>query len=261
MILSLLLAAAAHYQALPYPFFEPFTPAPIVISQDNVELDGAGDFSFKPDPKAFPVGNPAWENGLYVVVRLWFDTKGQPMSCDIGQSPLPQAAQIECAQLMRSARFHLMPGMALPFRRGFVDIAFDHVEYALLPGPSYTYMPIHGYTDTTIAYPPDEMPADQHLKPADGAFKAKVTSHDYPPISLRNGFYSRSLSLLGISRDGRVQSCRPVTDGTLPDRTAYFDNYTCELFLRRGHFEFLPNAPNYDGLRYLRQTINWLPGR
>ena len=197
---------------------------------------------------------------LSLVVRLWFDAKGQPVSCDIGQSSLPQAAQTGCAQAMRSARFSLFPGMALPFRRGFVDVDFSFFKGVPhdYPGRQVYAMPIPGYANTTIAYPADEVPADQFLKPADGAFRAAVSFDSYPAIAARYGFESHSKVLLGISRDGGVQSCRPVTGSSLPNRTAYLDNYTCAIFVRRGHFEFLASAPAYAGLRYWRQEIRWM---
>lgn len=262
VIRALLLAAALPFQPLPAPAFAPATPAPIVITPDNVDLDGAGTFDFTPDAKAFEVDPPAGGDGLSLVVRLWLDAMGRPVACDTGESPLPAAAQVGCAQLMRSARFHLVPGMALPLRRGFADVMFEFFKDvpSAPPGRHMFAFVVPGYTNTVVVYPPDETPADQLIHYSDGTLQGAVNPDDYPPRALRYGFESRSGVLLGISRDGRVQNCRPII-GSLPTRTAYLDNYTCELALKRWHFNFLPNAPAYDGLRYFRARVSWLmPG-
>lgn len=238
--------------------FVPTTPTPVTITSDNVELDGAGGLKFEPDPRAFYVEPPAGGDGAAVTVRLWLDLSGAPLSCDIGQAALQEAALAGCSQLMRSAKFQLSPGMALPFRRGFVDVKFSFFKDPP-GGPAGIQMfanVIPAYANTTIIYPADNTPAEQFLQRTDGSFSVAIMADDYPSIALRYGMESRSSVLLGIGRDGKVRDCRPVSANAGPN-TAFLDNYTCSVFMRRGHFEFLPAVQDYSGLRYWRQNINW----
>lgn len=158
---------------------------------------------------------------------------------------------------MRSARFRLMPGMTRPLSRGFLNVHFDF--FRDLPSKLGSRRILAhtqpGYANIMIAYPRDETPADQRLKPTDGTFVIPIEAADYPSIALRYGLESHSAALLGISRDGRVKSCRPI-NGRGPG-TAFLDNYSCMLFLRRGRFQFAPGAPSYRGLRYLTKGLGW----
>jgi hypothetical protein len=261
-MIAILVLPAAALQALPtYLPFAPAGPGPITIASDNVELDGAGKFDFEPQTSAFDVDPPAGGNGLSLMVRLWFGEDDKPVDCDIGQSDLVKAAEIRCAQLMASARFHKLLGMAAPFRRGFVDVQFSFFKDPP-GGPSgrHVFANVYpGYANTTIAYPRDETPIEQKLTKADGRLVVPFSASDYPPIALRYSLQSRSAVLLGIARDGAVKSCRPISSEGL--RTELLDNYTCTLALRRGRFEFLAEAPSYQGLRYRSVTMRWeIPG-
>ncbi|WP_157218585.1 hypothetical protein [Flavisphingomonas formosensis] len=257
-MLPLILLAAALPPRPVFHAFVPATPAPITITPDIVDLDGAGRFDFEPDSRAFNVEPPAGGDGLSLTVRLWFDANGKPVSCDVGQSPLPDAAKTGCAQLMRSARFSLFPGMAMPLRRGFVDVEFSFFKNPPgAPAAKQMYAFAYpGYVNTTIDYPPIETPVDQLLKKEDGSFNVSIGIDDYPAIAMRYHLESHSAALLGISRDGQVKTCRPVSTKGL--QTAFLDNQTCIYFLRRGHFDFSPGAPIYDGLRYLRKATFWV---
>jgi hypothetical protein len=210
------------------------------------------------DPHAFHVDPPAGGDRITFTVRLWVDAGGQPISCEIGQSPLPQVAQTGCAQLMGSARFQLFPGMAFPLRRGFVDVNFSFytIPSGPLAGEQVTATAIPTYANTTIAYPLDDAPAFHLLRNIDGALVMRLRVDEYPAIAMRFDLQSVSSVLLGFSRDGKVGSCRPVSSSSGPN-TAYLDNYTCSIFMRRGHFQFLPTSPIYSGLRYARQVITW----
>ncbi len=244
--------------AAPEPFylaFSPASPAPVTITPDNVDLFGEGQLDFTPDRRAFAVAPPADDEKLSATVRLWLDATGKPVSCDIGRSPLPEAANAGCAQLLRSARLRLHPDAA-PFQRGFVDVGF--IFQADASGPRVTIQLYPGYANTQIVYPPDETPVDQHLRDADGTFVARIKASDYPDAALRYGLKSRSTVLLGIDRLGRVMSCRPLTNGSGPN-SPFLDNYACRILPRRGSFEFAPGAPAYTGLRYLVNQVRWIP--
>ena len=237
-----------------YPAFSPESQAPITITPENVDLFGEGRLDFAPDWQAFAVDPPAEGVKLSATVRLWLDTSGKPVSCDIGQSPLPQAATTGCAQLLRSARVHLRPDVA-PFHRGFVDVAF--VFQGSVAGLQRSIEPCPGYANTQIVYPPDEIPADQHLHVADGTFAVQMKSSDYPNLALKYDLKSRSKVLLGIDRLGRVMSCRPLSNGSGPN-SVFLDNYSCRILPKRGEFELAPSAPTYTGLRYLVRNIYWI---
>ncbi|MEG3151847.1 hypothetical protein U1769_18300 [Sphingomonas sp. ZT3P38] len=236
---------------------QPVGPAPITITPDNVDLDGAGTFTFEPDRRAFNVDPPVGGDGLSLTVRLWFNPAGEPVACDVGETPLVQAAQTGCGQLMESATFRTLPGMVTPLQRGFVDVEFSFFKGA--PGGAANremfVFAVPGYRNVPILYPPDQASAADQLHKADGIFSIPVQADDYPSIAIRLGLESASAVQLGISRDGSVKSCRPISTSGL--RTAYLDNYSCMLFLRRGHFEFSSDAPSYEGLRYLNQTMHW----
>ena len=257
LLLSWITLAAAFQPSL----LNAETPAPISITSDNVELDGAGSFDFEPDPSAFTVDPPLGGDGLSFKVRLWLDSAGKPISCDIGETPLPVATRTGCAQLMRSAQFRLTQGMTAPLRRGFVDVRLSFFKDAPRgPDRQIFANPYPAYNNVALAYPPDETRPADRLRQADGSIIMTIDPDDYPPIAIRYGLESQSAVLLGISRDGAIKSCRPVSSAGL--RTAFLDNYTCALFLQRGHFQFTSDAPSYEGLRYLAKIMRWkMPGR
>ena len=238
--------------------FQPADLVPIVITENNADLDGAGTFIFRPELDGFAVDPPAGGNGLRIIVRLRVNSDGRPISCDIGQSDLPHVAQAGCAQLMTSASFHLYDGFALPFSHGIIDVEFSFFKDApgAPKGKSVFAFAVPGYVNTKIVYPEDNTPADQILSNASGSFAVPITSDDYPPIAVRYDIESLSSVLVGISRDGKPRTCRPITAPSEAS-TAYLDNYTCYLIMRRGHFEFQPTMPAYDGLRYVHRRMSW----
>lgn len=250
------LAAALPSQPISHPFL-PVSPALITITPENIDLAGAGSLEFNPDPKAFHANPPTGGDGITIAVRLWVDPDGKPISCDIGQSDQPQVAQTGCSQLLRTAKFQLFPGFAMPLRRGFVDVQFSFFKDP--PNGETVFAHAYpGYINTEIRYPPDDTPPDRVLASTDGSFTLPggITNMDYPSIAMRYGMESRSLMLLGVDRGGKVRSCRPVGTPSSAN-TAFLDNYTCQLLIERGHFEFYPSAPNYDGLRYRVQALSW----
>lgn len=255
----IVLAAALPSRPIYHPFL-PVTPAPITITPENVDLDGAGRLEFKPYPTAFHANPPIGGDGITIAVRLWVDPNGQPVSCDVGQSSMPEVAQTGCSQLLKTAKFHLISGFALPFRRGFVDVQFSFFKSQSngRNGEVMYAFSQPGYINTEIHYPADDTPADQVLADADGRFTfiGGITDMDFPSIAIRYGMESRSLSLLGIDREGKVRSCRPVGTSSAAN-TAFLDNYTCQVLLKRGHFEFNPSALSYSGLHYRTQVLSW----
>ena len=256
--LILLLIAMAETAVKQLPLFSTADAGPVTITQDNADLVGAGTFTFKAQPDGFDVDPPADGNGLSLIVRLHVNADGSPISCDIGQAALPKAAKAGCAQLMKAARFQPFPGFALPFRQGFLDVEFSFFK-DVQGGPKGRSMfafEFPGYVNTKILYPDDNTPPDQVLSKADGSLVVPVMPDDYPPIAIRYAMESRSTVRIGISRDGTPRTCRPITTPS-DTGTAYLDNYTCHLVMRRGHFQFESTAPAYDGLRYVYRRMSW----
>jgi len=252
MVLTLLTLAAALAQEQPAPVPQPVARPAITVTGDTVELTGAGTLAFTADVTAYLLNPSALNGNAFATARLWLDAGGKPVDCQERASPQPTAAHIACEQLLKSARFTLYPGMAMPVRRGFVDVgltfmAAEH-RIATLEKPAYT--------NGTIAYPEDTSPVDARLAATDGRLSASVTVEDYPPLALRNGLESASVVLLGIDRTGQPQTCRPLNNGGAI-ATAYLDNYTCRLLLRRAHFTFTAGAGGYSGVRYVRQSLRW----
>jgi len=225
----------------------------IFVTPETVELEGAGKFEFVPDPSAFNVNAPPGGEGLSLIVRLWFDPSGKPVACDVGQQLLPEAAQVGCTQLMKSATFRRLPGIVTPLQRGFVDVRFSFFNNP--PEPKLYAFPHPAYRNATIIYPPDTVPESDRLRAVDGKLIFSIMGDDYPPAAIRYGLESVTAVQLGISRDGTIKTCRPLTSAG--PATAYLDNNSCALFLRRGRYEFSADAPAYDGLRYVNRTLRW----
>jgi len=246
MVLAMTTLAAALLQAAAAP------AASVTVTPDNVELLGAGTFTFQADAAGFTLDPGALAGNDFATARVSFDAAGKPVDCEERPSPQPLAARVACAQLMKSARFALYRGMTLPMRRGFVDVGFLFVsaESRVIASP------VPAYRNVAITYPADATPAGAFLTGRDGSFSIQIAADDYPAQALRNELESASVMLLGIDRAGVVQTCRPLTSGS-GRGTALLDNHSCALFLRRGHFTFAPDAPTYQGLRYVRKTIGW----
>mgnify|MGYP004519394975 CR=1 FL=1 len=231
--------------------------APVTITHDNIELNGAGEFRFKPDARAFTVQVPPGRSSVAFVDRVWFDSAGRPVACDIGATPLADVAQAGCAQLMRFARFEMLAGMDIPYRRGFVDVEFRFFAASSRSGAvrEIHALPQPGYGNIVVNYPAIEVPASAILDPADGSLAMAITPQDYPSVALRAGLESASEVLIGIDRRGAVRSCRPI--GTSVRRTSFLDNHTCGLMLRRARFQFSETSAQYEGLRYLSKKAFW----
>jgi len=252
MVLALLtLAAALAGQTAVVSM--PVPRAVVTVTPDTVELTGAGALAFEPDITAFTLEPSALNGTAFASARLWFDVTGKPSYCQERRSPQPQAAQIACAQMMKAAKFALYPGMTMPFRRGFVDIGLAYV-----PGQNRLIVVDQGaYANTTITYPDDQTPDSHRLTSKEVSLASPpIASDDYPPVALRNGWESVSVMLLGIDRTGRVQTCRPLSNGG-DVATAYLDNMSCRIMVRRASFTFAADAPAFSGVRYLRQRLRW----
>lgn len=255
MLLPLLILAQPALAQPSHPSFERALAASVVITADNVELNGAGTFDFTPDPAAFPEGIERGASPL--MIRLWLDATGKLIECETGEKRTGPLAEIACAQLMKSATFRLHPGFALPLRRGFIDVSFSvFKDQSAGDGERRIFAtPRPAYANAPITYPVDETPAADRLTQADGSFAIAITSDDYPSMALRHGLESESAMLLGIGRDGAVRSCRPLPAQGL--RSAMLDNYTCRLFTDRGRFNFAADAARYEGLHYLTRKMRW----
>lgn len=255
--LNLVVATSSNAQSVSAEQDRTLPLAAINITPDNVELDGAGNLNFAPDSKAFDIDPSTIGAGLSLKVRLWLDPKGKPSSCEIGSQALPKIAQAACAQLTKSATFQIFPGMALPLRKGFVDVQFS---FYIDPQSGPSGLKIFAFTNPAynngvINYPADETSPADRLQPSAGNLAISIQADDYPATALRYSLESTSAVLIGISRDGLIKSCRPVSSsGT---RTAFLDNYTCSLFIKRAKFSFIAEYPDYSDLRYLTKRMLW----
>lgn len=253
--LTLLALAAQSLSDVSAPY--PDSWAEVTITEENVELAGAGTLKFDPDINAFPADFlvPGGDNSL--TVRQWFDASGKPLSCEAEGREQPHAAQTACKQLMASATFERTPGIASPMRKGFMDIQF--VFLAQSPTSSELAdihaVPIPTYRNMVILYPPDVALGAAKLEPGEGEFSIAIQGDHYPARAMRDMLESVSTIQLGVTRDGIISSCRPITGSGL--RTAFLDNHSCALFLRLGKFTFHPEAPQYEGARYLNRRMVW----
>ena len=231
--------------------------ASITITPDNVELYGAGSFQFRPDGSAFEIDSSIGESGVSLSVLLWFDPLGHAVSCDTGSNLSSKLADAACAQLMRSATFQIFPGMSMPLHRGFINVEFSFYNQPKHGSSNISVyaLPSSRYSNVLINYPPDETKVPDRLSLEDGHFTTAVQADDYPPDAIRNKLESLSVVRLGFDRSGHARSCRPVGDGG--GETAFLDNYTCALFMKRAKFEFAPGYPQYEGLRYLTRRARW----
>lgn len=226
--------------------------APVVITPDNLELNGAGRFRFEPDQTAFREKVP--DDGF--VDRVWFDPSGRAVACDVVRTTSPEAARLGCVQLLRGARFERVAGYDMPFRRGFVDVRFSQGgKRQRTPDTPVVALPTPAYADVAITYPAAPVPDTALLGPGDGQFMADVRPDDYPPAAMRAGLSARSTVLLGVEGDGTVKSCRPV--GSVARGAALLDNRTCVVMLRSARFAFANGAPRGADPYYYRMSMVW----
>jgi hypothetical protein len=95
----------------------------IEITQDNVDLTGAGKVKF---PIVWSKLNIDWSKlnivqGLAktIKIKIWFDGSGRAVQCD-PVDPVDDISNPLCSQAIPLARFNFIPGFSLPLRRGFV---------------------------------------------------------------------------------------------------------------------------------------------
>lgn len=99
-------------------------PAP-QFDPGRVDVTGAGDLDFDPDPHRFPVAD--FDDGRtessWVLLRI--DHSGAPKECEASRPFLASGFDRElCDQLMQRARFRLARGYDLAFERGYLRIVF-----------------------------------------------------------------------------------------------------------------------------------------
>lgn len=242
-----------------YPFV-PATPAPVTITPDTVDLDNAGTFVWDFDEDRYPVTLAEGTDQAGFGVRLWFDPAGKPLACDTGAAAMRDLAARACADLVQSASFRLAPGFALPFRKGFIDVAFAfYLDKSGKPWVHGTASHAPGYVNTRIIYPEPAIAPERMLTKADGApdLRGIADLFDYPGMTIVYQANSLSRVLVGYDRGGRARECRPVTAAAAPN-TASLDNLTCVLLAQRGRYVFAPDAPRYDGVKYTVQSVHWV---
>lgn len=110
------------------------------------------------------------------------------------------------------------------------------------------------WRDTEMFYP--AVPAEERLPMGSsmGTIDSRVTSDDYPSLALREEIGGVVRVLVGFRRDGEPRSCRPIESSG----TAYLDNVTCKVAMRRLRYVFREDAPDYSGLRYYEESFRWM---
>ncbi len=234
------------------------TPAPVVVTPDTVDLGGAGELEFEqPDENDFHIAVPPGGDAVELVVRLWFNPAGKPLSCDIGLATPAAEARTACALLLESAQFHLSPEFSLRLRRGFVDVRFSFGYDASDQITTVHAAAIPGYRNVAIHYPVLEIPDTalfRHDMLRPGPF---ISPDDYPLAAMLDDADSQTEVLIGIASNGNVRTCVPYGQSDAI-RTAWLDNLTCQLALRRLHYAIAPAFAQYQGLKYYRQSVRWL---
>ncbi len=104
-----------------------------------------------------------------------------------------------------------------------------------------------------IVYP--AVPLDQSTpKVGNGTLQNSISSTGYPRQALIEEIGGRVKVIVGFEREGSPLSCRPVQSSG----TAYLDNATCEIAMRRLRYEFSPEAPAFRGMRYTVADVRWV---
>jgi hypothetical protein len=92
------------------------------------------------------------------------------------------------------------------------------------------------------------------LSATDGRITTTIGPFDYPPRALREEIEGFVKVLIGYDRTGAAQTCRPLQSAN----SSYLANRSCEVLVKKTRFEFLPDAPVFDGLRYRTVPITWV---
>ncbi len=110
------------------------------------------------------------------------------------------------------------------------------------------------WRDVEIVYP--AVPFDERppIGTGNGMLGNTITAADYPRLALIEEIGGRVKVLMGFARDGSPESCRPVGSSG----TAYLDNVTCEVAMRRLRFAFSKRISDFSGLRYYVTDVRWL---
>jgi len=112
---------------------------------------------------------------------------------------------------------------------------------------------VPGYRNVNIRYASDQTPVSERLSSKDGQIILPISQEDYPSMAIRLSLSGRVAVLLGVSADGKVANCRPLTSSG----SAFLDNSTCALMVQRGHFRFSSATLPYSGLRYIKSATTW----
>lgn len=110
------------------------------------------------------------------------------------------------------------------------------------------------WRDVDIDYPPVPFDERPPIGTGNGTLGNTITSADYPRLALIEELEGRVKVLMGFARDGSPESCRPVGSSG----TAYLDNVTCDVAMRRLRFAFSNRISDFSGLRYYVADIRWI---
>jgi protein TonB len=88
----------------------------------------------------------------------------------------------------------------------------------------------------------------------EGSVKSSIDSLDYPRLALIEGLEGKVLALVGFGREGTPLSCRPLQSSG----TAFLDNATCEVIMRRLRYDFASEIPQFSGKRYYVANVRWV---
>ncbi|MFM5906283.1 MAG: TonB family protein [Novosphingobium sp.] len=104
----------------------------------------------------------------------------------------------------------------------------------------------------TIFYP-ERTAAEPAMSLAAGRFSLTLAPQDWPKAASGVTVAGPARILIGISPDGKVQSCRPIGSSG----SAMIDNSACALSVSRGRFEPAPGF-SFTDLRYVTHTVERL---
>jgi hypothetical protein len=205
-------------------------------------------------------GNPFSEWEETEICAAW-TRAGRP-----GFAPLPSAAAVPPSAPVRPNVRSSAPrksagrpvrAAARPARPAATPARVQIAYIAIRLGPNRSEITVGQrliWRDVDIVYP--QVPFDERppIGTGNGSLESKVSENDYPSLALREEIEGKVKILVGFRRDGEPASCRPIGSSG----TAYLDNMTCKVAMRRLHFAFSGRISDFSGLRYETKDFRWV---
>lgn len=201
------------------------------------------------------VGNPFSADDAAAVCKAWI-AAGRPGLANKPGAP-PRAAGTPSRSGARPAA---RPGSraisrnsAAPRQTARGDLASVSVRMAGT-APEVEIKERMIWKNVDIVYAPVTRRWLNWLSHAEGALRSTFDMMDYPPLALIEEIGGKVDILVGFVREGTPISCRPIGSSG----TAYLDNKTCEIAMRRLHFDFDPAVTQFTGQRYMTTSVRWI---